>query len=284
MSEEKGFYSAGGTSEISKAIAERTIAYRPSLKSVTKSTNGAILIQQIAWYWYSNKERPFYKFIQPCEHSNYREGDSWCEELNFTYSEFTTALAKFAAKVEGGMKKTELEKQYAVIYWTDADRVTWWQFNHKPFEKLYKVELLGNSENSNYLENEEKSNYFNSINTQNTKEYFKGKKKGDLVDGMIAYGKQAVEQKADKVEEVIQTLERGLKVNITRNPKNQSVAKRLLNDARPIERFLQWVHADEWRAAHTYLYAELEKVWRDFPQAFPAVATEPTEQKGSFYG
>lgn len=109
-------------------------------------------------------------------------------------------------------------------------------------------------------------------------------KKGDLLDGVLFFAGQAKEQKADKVEEVIQTLERGLKVNISRNTKNQAVAKRLLNDARPLERFLQWVHADEWRAAHTYLYAELERVWREWPQAFPALLGETEESKGSFYG
>lgn len=110
------------------------------------------------------------------------------------------------------------------------------------------------------------------------------RKKGDLVDGLLFYGKQAQDQQVDKVEEVFQTLERGLRVNITRTTNNQAVAKKILRDARPLERFLQWVHADEWRAAHTYLYAELERVWRDFPQAFPALATDPTDQKGSFYG
>lgn len=109
-------------------------------------------------------------------------------------------------------------------------------------------------------------------------------KKGDLVDGVLFFSDQAQEQKADKVEEVLKTLERGLRVNIARTTNNQAVAKRIIKDARPLERFLQWVHADEWRAAHTYLYAELERVWRDWPQAFPALVEEITgERKTSFY-
>lgn len=93
-------------------------------------------------------------------------------------------------------------------------------------------------------------------------------KKGDLLDGMMFYGKQAIEQGADKVEEIIQKLERGLKVNITRSTNNQQVAKRIIKDGRPLDQWLSWVMADEWRASHLYLYADLEKVWRDFPQAF----------------
>lgn len=102
-----------------------------------------------------------------------------------------------------------------------------------------------------------------SVNHQRTT-----RKKGDLLDGMIHFGKEAQEQKADKVEEVLQELERGLRVNIDRSLKNQQIVKRIINDGRPVSKFLDWVHADEWRAAHTYLYAKLEKIWQDFPQAF----------------
>lgn len=175
MSEERGFYSAGQNMNLARAIAERTIAYRPSLKNIAGSTNGAIILQQIAWFWYSNKEKPFYKFIQRCDHIDYRDGDSWCEELNFSYSEFTTAVAKFAFKIEAGFKKSEAEKQFIVIFWTDSDRKTWWQFNPKTFEQLYKVELLGNSENSNYLDNSNISNYFNGIKAKKTKEGYSRK-------------------------------------------------------------------------------------------------------------
>jgi hypothetical protein len=113
----------------------------------------------------------------------------------------------------------------------------------------------------------------------------KRQKKGDYVDALIFYGNQAKDQQADKVEELIQELERGLRVNIARTTRNQQVAKRILKDARPVARFLAWVNAEEWRATHTYLYADLEKVWRDFPQAFPAVNSNPDGKRAtSFYG
>jgi hypothetical protein len=110
-------------------------------------------------------------------------------------------------------------------------------------------------------------------------------KKGDLVDGVLFFAGQAKDQQADKVEELLQELERGLRVNITRTTKNQQTAKRILKDARPVSRFLAWVVADEWRSSHLYLYADLEKVWRDWPQAFPASAGNPNEVRpSSFYG
>jgi len=95
-------------------------------------------------------------------------------------------------------------------------------------------------------------------------------KKGDLVDGIIFYGQQAKENRVDEIEEIIVRLERGLRVNITRSNGNQSVARRILKDGRSVDQWLNWVTQDEWRNAHLYIYADLEKVWRDFPQAFDA--------------
>ena len=92
------------------------------------------------------------------------------------------------------------------------------------------------------------------------------RKKGDLLDGMLYYGKQAIEQHEDRVEEILIKLEHGLRVNITRSTNNQAVAKRILKDGRSVESWLSWVISDEWRAAHLYIYADLEKVWRDWPQ------------------
>ena len=100
------------------------------------------------------------------------------------------------------------------------------------------------------------------------KENLKKEKKGDLLDGMLYYGKQAVEQGMNEVEEILVKLERGLRVNITRSTNNQAVARRILKDGRPLDTWLSWVMADEWRVSHLYIYADLEKVWRDYPQAF----------------
>ena len=96
----------------------------------------------------------------------------------------------------------------------------------------------------------------------------KNQKSGDAIDGMMFYGKQAQEQGSDKIEELFQEMERGLHVNITRTTANQAAAKRIIKDGRSFGQWLTWCISDEWRAAHLYLYADLDKVWRDFPQAF----------------
>ncbi len=104
------------------------------------------------------------------------------------------------------------------------------------------------------------------------KERIKKEKKVDLVDGILFFGQKAIEQGEDKAEEIIQELERGLRVNIARSTRNQAVAKRILKDGRSVQTWLSWCMSDEWRASHLYLYADLEKVWRDYPQAFDGTA------------
>ncbi len=92
--------------------------------------------------------------------------------------------------------------------------------------------------------------------------------KSDVFGFMEMSDKLSKDQQADKVEELIAKLERGLRVNITRTTSNQQAAKRIIKDGRSVDQWLSWVQAEEWRADHLYLYADIEKVWRDFPQAF----------------
>lgn len=96
----------------------------------------------------------------------------------------------------------------------------------------------------------------------------KKEKKGDLVDGILYYGNLAKEKGEDKVEELIQKLEHGLHLNISRSLSNQQAAKRILKDGRSVDKWLEWCKSDEWRLERLYMYANLDRVWQDFPQAF----------------
>lgn len=117
-----------------------------------------------------------------------------------------------------------------------------------------------------------------SINRENNRE-----KKGDILDGIIAFGKQAQDMEIDKVEEVVTKLEEGLRLNFPRGTKDQSVYRRILNTGKPIERFIEWVKSEERRLSFAFLYAkDTSALWRDFPQAF-AVENQ-TERTGAFYG
>lgn len=111
----------------------RSIPYRPQYNLITGKVTASILLQQISYWWHTCERKPFYKFRAPCQHEKCRKGDSWTEELGMTIYEFDGALKKIAAKVIKGANKTELAKTNLVVYWTDSDRITWYQLNEALF-------------------------------------------------------------------------------------------------------------------------------------------------------
>jgi len=167
-----------------KAIAERTIPYRPHFTKLTGKVTAAILLQQIVYYWEEVVERrPFYKFRKPCKHDLYREGDSWVEELGFTPSEFDAAIRTIGTKIRKGISKAEAlagragrEIKNLVIYWTDSNRVTWYELNQALFDEMTDPLYAdrANSEKLNYLEigpqdaNSEKLNYLENCDPETT--------------------------------------------------------------------------------------------------------------------
>lgn len=114
------------------------IVYRKSLRRAAGSVTATILLQQMI-HRMKDKER-IYKFKDACNHEKYREGDSWKEELGFSVKEFDTALKKIGTKLSNGKKKEDVLRQLSpnaiVIYWTDRDRVTWYELN-KPLLNAY---------------------------------------------------------------------------------------------------------------------------------------------------
>lgn len=132
-------------------IAEdaRMIAYRPKFREITGSVTSAILLQQILYRWKHNNFQPFYKYKEPCDADGYRGGDSWCEELAFSRSEFDTALKRIGQRVSASGKAKD--KEALVWYWSMPDRKTWYEINYQALCKVgipRYVEQESNSTNS----------------------------------------------------------------------------------------------------------------------------------------
>ena len=133
-------------------IAEdkEVISYRKSLRPVTGSVTATILLQQMIWHGRKKEWDVFYKFKSPCQHELCRDGDSWTEELGFSIKEFDSALSKIGTKIKQGMSKDEIlnsenpQPEHLVIYWTDANRMTWYLVNRDLLGKLLKgIYLVG---------------------------------------------------------------------------------------------------------------------------------------------
>jgi hypothetical protein len=252
-------------------ILDKPIAFNPSFKKITGSTNAALLLSQ-AFYWTKRASLPDGWF--------WKTRDEWMEETGLTEAELDGAREKCRATgvMEEKLKGVPATLHYRVVK-SKVYELLGFQFPEVPDTGL--------PENPQIPENPESGSNgdFNKESETPSENTPARGKKGDLVDGVLFFAGKAKEQQADKVEELIQELERGLRVNIARTTKNQQTAKRILKDARPIARWIAWAMADEWRASHLYLYADLEKVWRDFPQAFPAEAPQTSDGKraSSFY-
>lgn len=107
---------------------ERMIAYRPNFRKMAGSITAAILLQQILYRWKSNNYQPFYKYKEECDAPDYRPGDSWCEELAFSRSEFDSALKAIGQKVS---RKAKRDDSKFVWFWTMPDRKTWYEINFR---------------------------------------------------------------------------------------------------------------------------------------------------------
>lgn len=151
------------------------ISYRPRFAALTDSALSAILLQQIIHWWKVKERQPFYKFRSPCKHTRYQDGQSWCEELEWNKYEFDNALKVIATKITTGVKKQDVldtdmperrqdesEPEFAtrlaaalksiVIYWTDSNRITWYQVNENLLGKFVGRIYLDKSYGLRYLE------------------------------------------------------------------------------------------------------------------------------------
>jgi hypothetical protein len=103
------------------------IPYRPRWNQLTGSPLGSILLQQILFHWHGNGRKPFPKYTAPCARS--QPGRTWVEELGITRKQFELARARIATKVTTGDSAREIRSTSLVIYYTRADRRTWYEVN-----------------------------------------------------------------------------------------------------------------------------------------------------------
>ena len=97
----------------------------------------------------------------------------------------------------------------------------------------------------------------------------KPEKKGDLVDGMLYYAEQAKARGEDKVEEVLNALERLLHRNIQRSGQWQDLARWMLKrkESEPYQRWADWYMADAFQAKTSWRLTP-DQVRACWPQAF----------------
>ena len=122
----------------------RVIHYYPSLREETGSVNAAIIVAYLE-ACFKEKGKLFYKFMEPCKHSKYVEGESVVEELQMTSTEFRTAFKHIGVvyKSKKAFNKSE-DKFQGKMYLSYYDRITKLTYyvrnNELVNRKLHKLE------------------------------------------------------------------------------------------------------------------------------------------------
>ena len=158
-------------SALAKLISKdnEIIPYRKELNAITGGVTATILLQQII-YWYSNNgNKPFYKFIEPCQHEKYTAGDSWCEELGFSRKELLTAMKK-------------LEDLSIVSKKTNMNRVTFYTLNLGDLDKALKGIYVNAERGFTKMPKGDLDNKETEITTENTQKEKINKKDFDLAE------------------------------------------------------------------------------------------------------
>lgn len=224
----------------------------------------AVWLNQVV-YWDGKNKEPigFYK--------TYKE---WKKELGLTEAQ-VRRVAKLAEKL--GLVNITFKKVYGtpknhyLVVWPELLKEIQSNLNKVDPEESEGSQSEGSegSQSEGSKEGQESEGSLTETETPSEITVEKQSKKGDLLDGMLFYGRQAIKQGEDKVEEIVTKLEQGLRLNFPRGTKDQSVYRRILETGKPIEAFIQWVKSDERRLSYAFLYAkDTGSLWRDFPQAF----------------
>jgi Tfp pilus assembly protein FimT len=142
------------------ALGQSIIPYRKELREICGSATAVLLFSQLLYWFEKNDYQEFYKFISPCQNQAYKEGDSWTEELGFSYEEFSTAFSKIGEKF---VSKTKFEEGFEneKMFYSYTDKIkglTYWGINKNLIEKnlseVYENSKLPNLGKSNYVNRE----------------------------------------------------------------------------------------------------------------------------------
>lgn len=105
-----------------------------------------LLLTQMIYWFEKNNRQPFYKFYEPCSHPQYKNGDSWLEEVGATKKQIMEFLRKFGFK-QGKQPKGQIpksEEEALIIYWKTQNNLTYYSLNYRLItEKLLEIMRRG---------------------------------------------------------------------------------------------------------------------------------------------
>ena len=82
----------------------------PALNPFTGGPEATLACIQLDWR-FSTHPNGYYKFLEPCDHSLYKNGDSWTEELGFTKHGFKTAFNKIGSRYKSRSEFAKIQHE-----------------------------------------------------------------------------------------------------------------------------------------------------------------------------
>lgn len=75
---------------------ESELVYIPKIREACGGIKAAIVLWAFIEAFGENDAEPFHRFLEPCAHPDYKEGESWCEILGFSRDEVRNAIKKLS--------------------------------------------------------------------------------------------------------------------------------------------------------------------------------------------
>lgn len=126
---------------IRRQLPMKKICYYPELVTVTESITAALMMSQLEFWFKAREGRSFYKFLEPCEHERYKEGDSWQEELGMSSSEIRSAFKKIGMPHKSKKAFNEAEDifqgKYYASYYDRIRKVTYYFRNTSKVKAIF---------------------------------------------------------------------------------------------------------------------------------------------------
>lgn len=112
----------------------------PSLTIFTKKVEATLIMGQME-YWFSKYKDGFYKFMEPCAHAHYRDGDSWTEELTLSRKVFNKAFecigVRYKSKSEFDKAEDKFQGKLYASYYDRKENKTYYVRNHFLVQDLF---------------------------------------------------------------------------------------------------------------------------------------------------
>lgn len=117
------------------------IKFYPCVKSAIGCEKAALLLERME-YWFKRYSAGFYKFVEPCLHPLYREGDSWSEEIGFSRKIFVKAFdvigVRYKSKTDFLRANDKFQGKFYASYHDRRTNQTYYVRNHTFVADLLK--------------------------------------------------------------------------------------------------------------------------------------------------